>query len=180
MTTRRRLFILGAVLLAAVAGAGSIKVWSTGEYITATDINANFTHIHSQMVGGHGGRLLNADVSSSAAISHAKLATPALLPKAWAVTDTCVGSTDGGAGSTCTVPDKSVVTSVTVGATGTYTVNFPARANANYGVLVNSHTSLSSCGPTARTTTTTTVYCWNSSNNPTDSIFTFMLLDTEN
>lgn len=180
MITRRKLFILGAVLLAAVAGAGSIKVWSTGEYITSTDLNANFAHIHNQMVGGHGARLVNADVSNSAAISHSKLATPALVPKAWAVIDTCVGSTDGGAGSTCTVPDKSVVTSVTVGATGTYTVNFPARANANYGVLVNSHTALSSCGPTSRSTTSAGVYCWNSSNNAADSIFTFMLLDTEN
>jgi hypothetical protein len=180
MTTRRRLFILGAVLLAAVAGAGSIKVWSTGEYITSTDINANFAHIHNQMVGGHGARLVNADVSSAAALSHAKLATPALVPKSWVVIATCAGATDGGSGGTCTLADSSNITSVTAGTTGNYTVTFPARGSANYGVLVNSHTSLGSCGPTTRSTTTVGVYCWNSSNAAADSIFTLMILDTEN
>lgn len=180
MKTKHKLFLIGMILLAGLAGAGSIKVWSAGEYITSTDINANFAHIHNQMVGGHGARLINADVSASAAISHAKLATPALVPKIWVTTDSCAGATDGGSGGTCTLLDSSGVTSVTAGTTGNYTVTFPARGSANYGVLVNSHTSLGGCSPGARTATTVAVFCWNSANAAADSLFTLMILDSEN
>lgn len=179
MTTRRRLFILGAVLLAAVAGAGSIKVWSTGEYITSTDLNANFAHIHNQMVGGHGARLVNADVSSSAAISHSKLATPSLVPKLWVATDTCNGATDGGSGGTCNLLDSSGVTSVTAGTTGNYSVLFPARGSTNYGVLVTGAGTGNICVPGARTTTTVAVFC-SASGVGANALFTLLLMDTEN
>lgn len=78
----KRWYIGAALFIATVALAGPIKVWVAGETITASDINANFAHIHNLMVGSHGARLVNADVSASAAIAHSKLATPALLPKA--------------------------------------------------------------------------------------------------
>src|SRR5687767_8565450 len=45
---------------------GAIKSWSTGETIGNAEMNANFTHIHTNMVGGHGGRLTDIDVSASA------------------------------------------------------------------------------------------------------------------
>lgn len=180
MTTRRRLFILGAVLLAAVAGAGSIKVWSTGEYITSTDINANFAHIHNQMVGGHGARLVNADVSSAAAISHAKMATPSVLPKAWAINDTCLGTTDGGTTpQLCTLLDSSGITKVEANFAGFYTVTFPARGSSNYGTLVSAMEADTVCNATARTTTTSVIAC-EFAGTPTDAHFTFLLMDTEN
>ncbi|MFT3866841.1 MAG: hypothetical protein QM729_21470 [Solirubrobacterales bacterium] len=71
-------------LLATAAVAGSIKVWTAGEYITAADLNANFTHLHNTMVGGHGPRLINADVASNANIATSKLAAASYIPKGWA------------------------------------------------------------------------------------------------
>ena len=86
--------VLLAVLgVAGVTYASAIKSWSTGEVISSSDLNTNFSHLHATMVGGHGARLVNADVSSSAAIAHSKLATPALLPKAWSnVASTCAAT----------------------------------------------------------------------------------------
>lgn len=180
MNNRRRMLLLGAILLGTTVLGGSIKVWSAGEYITSTDINANFAHIHNQMVGGHGGRLVNADVSNSAAISHSKLATPSLLPKAWAVIDTCAGTTDGGlTPQLCTMLDSSGVTKVEANIVGHYTVTIPARGTSNYGVLVSAVQADTVCNPTARTSTTVSIGC-EFAGTDTDSRFTILIMDTEN
>ena len=119
-----------SLVLGAYAYAGSINTFATGETISASALNANFNHIHNTMVGGHGARLVNSDVSTSAAISHSKLATPALLPKAWAYVSACTTGT-------CTLAASSGITSITAGGTdGTYTVVLPARSDTNYGFLV--------------------------------------------
>src|SRR3990172_5536886 len=104
-------FTVCLILGGSVALAGSIKRWSSTETFTSTDINANFTHIHKTMVGGHGARLVNADVSSSAAIAHSKVATPALLSKAWANIASCDGS-QASDSLTCTLSAGSGITSV--------------------------------------------------------------------
>ena len=125
---KQRLAVAAILGVALVAFAGPIKTWSAGEVITANDLNANFQHIHNLMVGGHGARLVNSDVSASAAISHSKLATPALLPKAMGGIYTAC---DGG---TCAWNVSSGFTStITRAGTGQYAVTFSsARANANY------------------------------------------------
>lgn len=129
---KQRIAVAAILLIAVVALAGPIKVWSAGEVITANDLNANFQHIHNVMVGGHGARLMNVDVNASAGISHSKLATPALLPKVVAGTyspcdgGTCYWNVSSGLGST-----------FTRGAIGQYTVTFAsARSNANYIPIV--------------------------------------------
>lgn len=76
----KKLWLL-AVLVPVVAVAGYIKVWGPGDTFMSQDINGNFAHIHSLMVGGHGARLVNADVSPSAGIAHSKLASPGLIPR---------------------------------------------------------------------------------------------------
>jgi hypothetical protein len=131
--------------LTQLALAGSIKTWSTGETLKASDINANFTHIHALMVGGHGARLVDADVSSSAAIAHSKMQTPALLPKAWAmVSANCTGST--AAGTACTVGDSSQLSITTSGVAGQFRgVLSYTPSNANFAVLVTSRTTTSVC-----------------------------------
>lgn len=171
-----RLGFLAAVLFGAFATAGSIKTWSSGEYITSTDLNAALSHIHTTMVGGHGPRLINADIASGAVISHSKLATPALLPKAWvSLTATC-------SAGTCTSVDSSVVTSVAYVSTGVYTVNFPTRGTANYGAIATAYGNLLiNCGVTAKAATTATVTCVTGTTGAVvNGAFTFMLLDTEN
>ena len=129
---KKRIAVAAVLLIALVAVAGPIKTWSAGEVIVASDLNANFQHIHNLMVGGHGARLVNSDVSASAGIAHSKLATPALIPKAVAGTYSVC---DGG---TCSWNVNSGFASTfTRGAIGQYTVTFSAaRANANYVPVV--------------------------------------------
>lgn len=125
-------YIFGSLLvLGGFAVASSIKSWNGTEVVTNTDINTNFSHIHDNMVGGHGARLVNADVSASAAISHAKLATPALVPKAWAsVTTAC-------SADPCTITASSGIATARRTAAGNYYVTFSvARPNDSYGVVI--------------------------------------------
>lgn len=126
----KRLAIV-ALLIPWLALAGSIKSWGTNDQIQASDLNANFNHIHNSMVGGHGARLVNSDVSPSAAISHSKLATPALVPKAFAaVTTVCTASP-------CTLADSSQVTSIARTGAGAYTVTLAyTPANASFAAIV--------------------------------------------
>lgn len=168
---KRKWGILAAVLIGGLAVASPIKTWIVGEVISYTDLNANFLHIHSLMVGGHGPRLVNADVSASAAISHSKLATPALVPKIWAQVANCTANP-------CTVSATSGVTSVGWTSAGLMTVNFAARVNANYAAIVAaSAVSNRNCAPTAQTTTTVTVTCQDLASAAANSGFTILIMD---
>lgn len=176
--------VLLAALVAALALASPIKVWSTGETVSVTDVNGNFAHIHNTMVGGHGPRLVDADVSSSAGIQLSKLADRQLLPRMWVDVATC--ST-----STCTLNGRYPagspgVTSVTRSATGTYTVNFTARVSAVNAVAVQSTTgsAFKTCSVTGRTTSSVSVGCIEVSSDAgvsglSDDGFTLLLLDAQ-
>lgn len=120
-------------ILAAYALAGPIKVWSNGERLTAADLNSNFADIHNSMVGGHGPRLVDADVSGSANISYSKIQNGANIPRAWAFARDC----DGGA---CTVVGPSSgdrISSIGNSASGEYpvTLNY-TPADTRFGVTV--------------------------------------------
>ncbi len=170
-------------LFAGIAIGGPIHTWVAGEYIDASRLNAALQHLHANLGHGHGPVLVNGDINGSAAIAHSKLATPGLLPKAWvALSAACATS---GAGAACTAVDSSgsaVVTST--GTTdGEYTVTFPTRGDANYGVLVSTlGTSLDRlCHAHALTATTATVKCSTlDGTTAVDAAFTFMLLDSSN
>ena len=127
------IFITSVVvgIIATSALAGPIKVWSGSEYITAADLNANFTHIHGTMVGGHGARLVDADVNANAAIAHSKLATPGVIAKS---IFTIGSGTTGCSAGTCTLTGTAgVVPTVTFNTTGNYTITLPAaRTDANW------------------------------------------------
>jgi hypothetical protein len=175
-----RLGFLAAVLFGAFATAGTIKVWSSGEYITATDLNAALAHLHVSVGHGHGPVIINSDVSGSAAIAHTKLATPALLPKAWGYVAAACATP-----ATCTISDSNGITSIAGQATtGEYLVTLATtRSNANYAVVVSAYLTAqdSSCHATAQTTSTVTIKCITASTGADlDSGFSFMLLDSEN
>lgn len=158
---KRRLIAAAICCVAIAAVAGPIKVWQSGEIITATDINANFQHIHNTMVGSHGARLKNSDVSTTAAISHSKLAQPALLPKAvGAQVNACTASP-------CTWDlATGFPTTYTRLSAGAYSITFStARPNAQYGVHVTCHNEGSEmcvCTPRRSSFATTgfTVECY--------------------
>lgn len=107
----------------------AIKVWTSNERLTSADLNANFAHIHNLMVGGHGGRLLDADVSGSASIASSKLADGTGIAKAWVMVNTTCSA------SPCTILASKGVTSVTRSGAGTYTVNLNFTAtDTSYAV----------------------------------------------
>lgn len=131
--TKRKLGILLACLFGAFAIAGPVKVWSTGSSVSAADLNANFAHLHDNVGHGHGGRIVDADVASGAAISSAKLAGGAFIPRGVGSfgTATVVCSSNPCASYTA----SGVSGAVGRTAPGIYVVNIIARPNTVYQVL---------------------------------------------
>lgn len=144
---------------------GALYVWGSDEVVTNPDLNANFSELNTTKVGG-GVTATNSNIASNAAIAHSKLATPALVPKAWAtVTANCDGA--AAAGTDCTVGDSSQIPSgngvEATGAGGVYRVNLSyTPANANFAVLVTAHTSGVYCNADTRATAAPhfVVRCW--------------------
>lgn len=170
-------FIIAALVFAGIAGASSIKVWVAGETLSVADLNSNFAHIHNLMVGGHGGRLVNADVSASAAISHSKLASPALLPKAFASQEVVC---DGG---TCTPAVVSRITTITRTGTGVYTVNIsPSLTNTDYAVFVTpslcaAASNVCFCRSNTRNINGVEIVCYDKAGAVTDAAFSISIMD---
>jgi hypothetical protein len=143
-----------------VAHGGAIKSWSTGEILKATDLNANFNDIHNAMVGGHGARLVDADVSSGAAISHSKLATPALVAKAKGLVGVPGGAVCDGAaaaGTACTVNESNGLTGVSSNAVaGEYRVNLSFNpSDTSIVVIITAHITDAECQTTGAFTSGT-------------------------
>ncbi len=190
----KRLLIAAVVLLAGacawaftplgqlteMAEAGAIKSWSSDETITGTDINANFAHIHSRMVGGHGGRLVDADVSAAASISTSKLAAYRLIPVAWA-TANGGGVNTACSASPCTIAAGTGITSVTRTGAGDYTVNFTSsRTNVNYNTIVSAGApSQTFCNSSTPTAASVLVKCCDMAGTPTDTTFSVTILDND-
>lgn len=127
---------LWLLLIPAVAVASSIKTWSSAETIRASDLNSNFSHLHSNLGHGHGTIITNADVSATAAIAHTKMATPALLPKAWGRVVSCDQS--AASGTTCGTMYDNGVAFVSSSASIYFNVFLDALpSTANFGVIVS-------------------------------------------
>lgn len=172
----KRAVIAVCIILASVVAASSIKTWSSGETLQYSDLNANFSHIHGTMVGGHGARLVNSDVSTSAAIAHTKMATPSLLPKAIGYTST-----------TCTTGTCAMALSAGLGytiaftSTGVYTLTWSsARPNNVYMGVANSTLGTGGwCSVDSIGTTTCIIRCQNLS-GVANSNFSFAIFDDDN
>lgn len=147
--------ILATLVLAAGVYASAIKTWSTGETITSSALNTALSHIHTAAEA----TVTNASISGGAAISHSKLATPALVPKAWATSHTvCVGA--GAADSvTCSLTAGSAVTSIKNNATtGQYRIRLSYQpSDTAYLVLVSPMTGSITCYPDQSTYTAAAV-----------------------
>jgi hypothetical protein len=180
MKTVYRLIAIGVAVAAiySVATAGSMYSWSSGETLTASQLNANFNHIHNNMVGGHGARLVDADVASNAAISRSKLAAYQSLPLAWAKVGN--GSTTCSS-SPCTVADQYGVSGVTRSGAGIYVVTLStAMSDSEYAVIVSSQTADVVCGGIAASTTLVSVVCRTVASSPAaaDAVFSLSVYDT--
>lgn len=145
--------------------SSAIHVWVDGDVLSTADINSNFSHIHGLMVGGHGARLINADVSASAGISHSKLATPGVLPKSIFVIGSSITPCAAG---TCTLTASAgIIPTVTWNSTGNYTVTLPvARTDIHWFVTAtpkycNASTGGCYCNiQTGTSTTVATIQCF--------------------
>lgn len=108
--------------------AGPIKTWASSDVLTSTDLNQAFQHIHNSMVGGHGARLVDADVAANAAIQQSKISgLSTTSAKCWGRVSPYL--VDGGFACTttpCYMPSSgpaSAAPTVTRTATGTYTIS---------------------------------------------------------
>lgn len=133
------------LLWSVVVLAGTIHTFSNGEVLTAANLNGNFQHIHNTMVGGHGARLIDADVSASAAISPSKVA--GLVnnsPRSWALLRDA-NKACGSGSSSCTITKPSTSTfTINGGGAGIYTVSLGYTAtDSSYAVLVTAYSGVS-------------------------------------
>lgn len=172
---------LAVVVFGGLATASSIKVWIAGESLSVADLNSNFAHIHTLMVGGHGAKLVNADVNAAAAIAHSKLATPALVPKAWAVQPSVC---DGG---TCIPTAQVRIPSITRTGHGTYDINFnPAMTNNAYATVITveyCEATNTPCSCTVGATKGTSAFyisCFDRSGNLSDVGLSVIVMDDNN
>lgn len=171
-----RLWLVVFALISSVAVGGAIKTWTSGNTLTATDLNSNFQHIHNNMVGGHGARLVDADVSATAAVSHSKLAVPALVPKAWAFVGNAVC-----AASPCAIADSSGISGITRSGAGVYPATITsARTGALYGAWATSNTAALYAVAEVTSATVVTVRCYDAAAVPTDCAFSVVVMDTTN
>lgn len=142
--------LISLTLLTTLAAADAIHVWSNGQTLRTTDLNANFAHVHTLMVGGglqgtpHN-LLVDSDISSSANIQLSKIQHSGIFPRAWAsfAAGTRASPCDGlaTADTQCTVGTSTNVTRVSsLGSTGTYQIflNY-LPTDSNYLVQVTTH-----------------------------------------
>lgn len=175
--------------LALLITTGAIKTWQSGEAITGSDLNSALTHIHTKMVGGHGARLVDADVSASANINGDKIGDGTLptdklvahryVPIAWG---TMTPGSICAAGTCTTSSTSSNITSVTWLATGLYQVTMSAaRPNGLYSVSANS-VSVGVCGVDGTVAFTTTIFrisCFDYAGIATNASASFIVFDND-
>ena len=156
-----------------IAYATSLKVWSTGETIRSSDLNSNFAALNA-----YTGLITNARIAGNAAISHTKLATPALIPKAWVnVATTCTASP-------CTITESSGVSSVTWTSAGYHTVNLSVGLkNADYAAFafprLASATAKVFCQIDGQDTSFFIVKCFDNTGAATNVAFNAFVLDAD-
>lgn len=158
----KRAFI-GCMLLSGLAWAGALYRFRDGTPMAAAQVNANLKHIHDNMVGQHGARLVDGDVSADAGIAHSKLRNQEKVPVAWGYFGTCITTA---AGTDCTNQNAQGLSNAeaspgSAGADGYYTVYFSsARPNTNYAVIVTpTGGSYAVCYATAKFTTYIEISC---------------------
>ena len=89
-------YLLSALVGAGISFAGPIKNWTTGEYVTYTDLNATLNHLHSNLGHGHGPIITSADISPSANIRPEQTTFGASINKSLVFVGTFRRNPDGG------------------------------------------------------------------------------------
>lgn len=139
-------YVLVALFVTGVVNAGAIKTWVNGDALNANDLNSNFSHIHNLMVGGHGARLVDADVSPNAAIKLSKISGTARIPAGVAIVAGAGVGTDCVADPCGTFNSDAVIAANWVG-TGDYILTAAPGSFSGSGTFTVVVTPMSGTGP---------------------------------
>lgn len=172
-------------------GSPSMPTFAAGNRLTYQNLVDALNHLHATFSGG----VVDAHLSSSAAIQHSKLQTPALVAKAWLSTTTaCDGAgvvgtdcttgvehskflaTSGGAGS-----GNSALEAGGGGTAGIYNLTLSFNpTNTNYVIVVTSGTAGVYCSTTTRATTAPhiAITCRNDAGTATNANLMVAMFDT--
>jgi len=161
-----------AVFNIGAAYAVSLKVWATGETIRSSDLNANFAALNA-----YTGTITDSRIDGNAQISHSKLKTPGLIPKAWVyVAIICTVSP-------CVKEESFGFGNINRTSTGKYTLNLSyGPKNTNFATLVtakgNAGTNLY-CMVTGQDGTSVLIECQNAAGTFTDAAFSVVVMDID-
>jgi hypothetical protein len=183
-------FIVAVLVVAFGTLAGPIKVWSVGDVFTTTDLNANFDHIHQTMVGGHGARLVNSDVSAVANIALTKLNNTGGIARSGVQVGTAATTpcTTGTCTQLMAFGQSVTVTHIGAAGSGTYTVVYASRTNAFWIPTITSSycdvTKPCVCAAMSGVgTTVLNVQCYRldaAANTAADAVFSVLMFDDNN
>jgi len=146
--------VLPILVIASMAIGGAIKTWSNSDFLNAVDLNSNFSHIHTTMVGGHGPRLVDSDVSSNANIAWTKINTGARVPRIIGVISGGASISAPGAAAPPWISFAGSIPSISAYATGSWTLDLTAypRSTGQWLAVV-------SPAPVAGTFPTSNTFC---------------------
>lgn len=171
-------YVFVTLFVAGVVNAGAIKLWSNGDALNATDLNSNFNHIHNLMVGGHGARLVDADVSASANIKLSKLESSAGIASGMGFVSAPAGTPC--IADPCTVTDGLGIAAVNWGPAGNYVVTAAPGAfsgDSQFIVSVESRTVGTYCYSQSTGINTFAVFCNTFGGIATDVTFDVIFWD---
>lgn len=156
----------------ASAWAVSLKVWSSGETIRSTDLNANFAALNA-----YTGTITDARIDGNAQISHTKLKTPSLVAKAWVfVSSSCTSDP-------CTKTESYGFDNINRSAAGKYTLNISyGPKDVDFATVVTAKGSASAkvfCMVTGQDSTYALIECQNDAGTFTDVAFSAIIYDLE-
>lgn len=155
---------------------GTIKSWSPGETLHSADLNSNFNHIHNLMVGGHGARLVDADVNPGAAIAQSKITGLAgYVPAAWGTFAALCGT--GSCSEVLTAANG--VAGLQHTSVGNWTVTWgTVRTDAFYSLFITPRAINTVCNVSTMTAATALLQCYTDTTGAAvDQNFSFMMLD---
>jgi hypothetical protein len=178
-------FLLGLLLVtsasvSAHSGAPALTTFGTGQTLTSQALNDSFAHIHNTLSGG----ILNVNISTSAGIAHSKLATPALVPKAWALVAGVCTCNDAADTTTCTLTASSRVTSIkSSGTAGICRVTLAyTPTNVGFAIVGSAHTAANMFISTSQATSAPhfLVQIVSDVGAATNAPFSFVVMDDNN
>lgn len=168
------LLTLGLLALVDIASAYavSLKVWSSGETVRSSDLNANFAALNA-----YTGTITDARIDGAAQISHTKFKTPSLVAKAWLfVSSICTSSP-------CTKTESYGFGTITWNSMGNYTLNLTyGPKDVDYATIVTAKgtTGLDVyCMVVGQDATYVVIECQNSTGAIADAAFSVIIYDLE-